>query len=168
MENTRVVTTVSPRKQPSVSPPYRKMRAIIQKPTSKFMKSLANSSTREADLLAKPIEGNGQAIYEKPRAVPLHRNYENVIPSANVNPLTPPRMFMQTKKRTRSGQDGNDNLLNSNFPAGFPYNRINVQQQSQRQSDGFFPTQKPGAKDCGRQVCWTADVKPIPVKYARR
>ena len=52
------------------------------------MKRLANS-TREADLLAKPIEGNSQAIYEKPRAVPLHRNYENVILSANVNQFTP-------------------------------------------------------------------------------
>ena len=50
--------------------PYRKVRAlrlfdspatpktIIQESTSKFMKSLANSTTREADLLAKPIEGN--------------------------------------------------------------------------------------------------------------
>ena len=86
MESTWAVTTVSPRKQPSVSPPYRKVRGlwlldspatpktIIQKSTSKFMKSFTNSTTREANLLAKPIEGNGQAIYEKPRAVPLHRN----------------------------------------------------------------------------------------------
>ena len=69
MENNRAVTTVSTRKQPSISPPYRKMRALrlfnslaipntnIQKSTSKFMKSLATSTTREADLLAKPIEG---------------------------------------------------------------------------------------------------------------
>ena len=109
------------------------------------MKSLTNSTTREADLLAKSIEGNDQAIYEKPRAIQLHRNYENVIPSANVNPFTLPGMFMRTKKRTRSGQHGNDNLLDSRFPAGFSCNRINVQQQSQRQSHGFFPTQKPGA-----------------------
>ena len=52
---------------------------------------------------------------------------------------------MRTKKRTRSGQHGNDNRLNSRFPAGFSSNRINIQQQSQRQSHGFFPTQKPGA-----------------------
>ena len=34
-------------------------------------------------------------IYEKPRAIQLHRNYENVIPSANVNPFTLPGMFME-------------------------------------------------------------------------
>ena len=58
------------------------------------MKNITNSTTREAYLLAKPIEGNGQAIYEKSRSIQLHRNYENVIPSANVNSFTPPGMFI--------------------------------------------------------------------------
>ena len=32
---------------------------------------------------------------------------------ANVNPFTPPGMLIRIKKRTRSGQDGNENLNNS-------------------------------------------------------
>ncbi|XP_058819322.1 wee1-like protein kinase [Topomyia yanbarensis] len=148
----RAALTVSPRKQPSVSPPYRKVRAlrlfdspatpktIIQKSTSKYMKALINATTKDADLLANPIDGHDQMIYEKPRAVPLHRNYENVMASANVNPFTPPGMFMRTKKRTRSGQDGNDNLLSTSFPVTFTCNKVN--QQPTRQSWGFFQTQK--------------------------
>ncbi|XP_055636325.1 wee1-like protein kinase [Toxorhynchites rutilus septentrionalis] len=147
----RPALTVSPRKQPSVSPPYRKVRAlrlfdspatpktIIQKSTSKFMKTLVNASIKEPDVLAKPIESNG-LMCEKPRAVPLHRNYENVLPPANVNPFTPPGMFMRTKKRTRSGLDGHDTLLNTSVPTVFPCNKIN--QPSTRQSFGYFQTQK--------------------------
>ncbi|XP_058839906.1 wee1-like protein kinase [Topomyia yanbarensis] len=148
----RTALAVSPRKQPSISPPYRKVRAlrlfdspatpktIIQKSESNFAKALADASTKDGDLLVKPIDTNGQVIYEKPRAVPLHRNYENVIPSANVNPFTPPGMFMRTKKRTRSGQDGNENLMNVSFPSAFPCNK--VVRQSTRQSWGFFQTEK--------------------------
>lgn len=144
----RAALAVSPRKQPSISPPYRKVRAlrlfdspatpktIIQKSTSKFMKALGNVPSKESDL-AKPIDTNGVVINEKPRAVPLHRNYENLIPSANVNPFTPPGMFMRTKKRMRSGMDGSETVLNSSFPTVFPSNKVN-QQPSVRQSFGYF------------------------------
>lgn len=167
-EYRRAGLTVSPRKQPSVSPPYRKVRAlrlfdspatpktILQK--SKFVKSLANGPSAvsgqvrgEADVLAKPIDGMGAVICEKPRAVPLHRNYENVLPSANVNPFTPPGMFMRTKKRTRSGQEGNDgaNVLNASLPMAFTCNRIN-QQPVQRASFGHFgQVQKPPSAGVG-------------------
>ncbi|XP_055596016.1 wee1-like protein kinase [Uranotaenia lowii] len=173
----------SPRKQPSLSPPYRKVRAlrlfdspatpktIIQKSTSKFMKSLAGvqpnlssfppTSTKDSDILAKPIDGHAGAgglglFCDKPRAVPLHRNYENVIPSANVNPFTPPGMFMRTKKRTRSGQDGQTLdgalTLNLSFPSMFPSNKLNhLQQQhnpSSRQSfAGPIQPSKPFGSD---------------------
>ncbi|KXJ77197.1 hypothetical protein RP20_CCG008098 [Aedes albopictus] len=137
----RAALAVSPRKQPSISPPYRKVRAlrlfdspatpktIIQKSTSKFMKALGNVTAKESEL-AKQIDTN-EVISEKPRAVPLHRShFENVIPSANVNPFTPPGMFMRTKKRMR------ETVLNSSFPAVFPSNKVN--QPSLRQSFGYF------------------------------
>ncbi|XP_055546833.1 wee1-like protein kinase [Wyeomyia smithii] len=149
----RGALNVSPRKQPSLSPPYRKVRAlrlfdspatpktIIQKSTSKILKSLANGCAKDG-LEVPAVDAKVSSICEKPRAVPLHRNCENVRPSANVNPFTPPGMFMRTKKRTRSGQDGNDNLLNSSFPASFPCNKINqMQQPSLRHSIGFFQMQ---------------------------
>lgn len=150
----KATLTVSPRKQPSLSPPYRKVRAlrlfdspatpktIIQKSTSKLLKTFANGTGRETDVLAKPIDGNGPMIHEKPRAVPLHRNYDNLYSSANVNPFTPPGMLMRTKKRTRSGQEGNDTgvLMNSSFPMIFPTNKIN--QQPSRQTIGCFRMQK--------------------------
>ncbi|XP_062545773.1 wee1-like protein kinase [Armigeres subalbatus] len=141
----RAALAVSPCKQPSISPPYRKVRAlrlfdspatpktIIQKSTSKFMKALGNA--KESDLV-KPNDTNEAAINEKPRAVPLHRNYENVIPSANVNPFTPPGMFMRTKKRLRPGVDGSETVLNASFPTVFPSNKVN--QPSLRQSFGYF------------------------------
>lgn len=160
----RAGLTVSPRKQPSVSPPYRKVRAlrlfdspatpktILQK--SKFVKALGgvNAAAKDGDVLAKPIDGTlgaaASVICEKPRAVPLHRNYENVLPPANVNPFTPPGMFMRTKKRTRSGQDNNDNVLNASLPVAFACNRINQQQSAAaaplRASFGHFgQVQKP-------------------------
>lgn len=148
-EYRRSALVVSPRKQPSISPPYRKVRAlrlfdspatpktIIQKSTSKFMKALGNVVPSKESDLGKPIETNGAVVInEKPRAVPLHRNYENLIPSANVNPFTPPGMFMRTKKRMRSGLDGCETVLNSSFPTSFPCNKVN--QPSQRQSFGYF------------------------------
>lgn len=143
----RATLAVSPRKQPSISPPYRKVRAlrlfdspatpktIIQKSTSKFMKTLGNVNTKESDPV-KPNDTNGSVINEKPRAVPLHRNYENVIPSPNVNPFTPPGMFMRTKKRLRPGVDNSEKILNSTFPTIFPSNKVN--QPSLRQSFGYF------------------------------
>ncbi|XP_053696489.1 wee1-like protein kinase [Sabethes cyaneus] len=149
----RVALNVSPRKQPSISPPYRKVRAlrlfdspatpktIIQKSTSKILKpfAFANGCAKDGSGVA-PMDSK-VSICEKPRAIPLHRNCENIIPSANVNPFTPPGMFMRTKKRTRSGQEGVDNLLSTSFPASFPCNKINQPQQpSQRQSFGCFQT----------------------------
>lgn len=160
-EYRRAGLTVSPRKQPSVSPPYRKVRAlrlfdspatpktILQK--SKFAKALGGAAGG-GDVLAKPIDGaTGSVICEKPRAVPLHRNYDNLLPPANVNPFTPPAMFMRTKKRTRSGQDNNnDNGLNVSLPVAFACNRINMQQPAaapaapHRASFGLFgQVQKP-------------------------
>lgn len=144
----RAALNVSPRKQQSISPPYRKVRAlrlfdspatpktIIQKSTSKFMKALANGSSKDSDSLAKPFDANGTIVQEKPRAVPLHRNYDNLIPSANVNPFTPPGMFMRTKKRMRSGLEGGETQLNSSFPTTFPCNKVN--QPPLRQSFGYF------------------------------
>ena len=73
--------------------------------------STTNSSD-QSDILAKPIDGSEQPVIDqKPKAVPLHRYYDNVM--ANVNPFTPPGMLIRIKKRTRSGQDGNENLKNS-------------------------------------------------------
>ncbi|XP_039440191.1 wee1-like protein kinase [Culex pipiens pallens] len=175
----RAGLTVSPRKQPSVSPPYRKVRAlrlfdspatpktILQK--SKFGKTLGAAGG--GDVLAKPIDGTttGSLICEKPRAVPLHRNYENVLPPANVNPFTPPGMFMRTKKRTRSGQDNNnDNGLNVSLPVAFACNRINQQQPTaavaaapHRASFGHFgQVQKPPAASGGGDV-----LKPLEDDY---
>ncbi|XP_065084148.1 wee1-like protein kinase [Ochlerotatus camptorhynchus] len=144
----RATLNVSPRKQQSISPPYRKVRAlrlfdspatpktIIQKSTSKFMKTLANVPSNDLDSLVKPFDANGTIIHEKPRAVPLHRNYDNLIPSANVNPFTPPGMFMRTKKRMRSGLEGGETQLNSSFPSIFPCNKVN--QPPLRQTFGYF------------------------------
>lgn len=140
----RATLNVSPRKQQSISPPYRKVRAlrlfdspatpktIIQKSTSKFMKAIGNAPYPPA----KPLDTNGAVVYEKPRAVPLHRNYDNLLPSANVNPFTPPGMFMRTKKRIRSGLESGEAQLNSSFPTILPCNKIN--QQPLRQSFGYF------------------------------
>uniref|UniRef100_A0A1Q3EZR2 Wee1-like protein kinase n=1 Tax=Culex tarsalis TaxID=7177 RepID=A0A1Q3EZR2_CULTA len=174
----RAGLTVSPRKQPSVSPPYRKVRAlrlfdspatpktILQK--SKFVKAHGAGG----DVLAKPIDGTGSTttgsmFCEKPRAVPLHRNYENVLPPANVNPFTPPGMFMRTKKRTRSGQDNNnDNGLNVSLPVAFACNRINQQPAAaaaapHRASFGHFgQVQKPPAASGGGDV-----LKPLEDDY---
>ncbi|XP_058461485.1 wee1-like protein kinase [Malaya genurostris] len=150
--NYRNISAVSPRKQASMSPPYRKVRAlrlfdspatpktIIQKSRSNFLKAAADASTKDANSLGKTNDENRQTIYEKPRPVPLHRNYENVIPSANVNPFTPPGMFMRTKKRTRSGQDGNENQLNVSLPFAFSCNKII--KEPNRKSWGFSQTQQ--------------------------
>lgn len=104
--------TVSPRKQPSISPPYRRVRAlrlfdspatpktIIEKSaTSKFMKLLSSQKTTtnngnptESDILAKPIDVSTPLFAEKPRAVPLYLNQEchsHKSTGANINPFTP-------------------------------------------------------------------------------
>lgn len=144
--------TISPRKQPSISPPYRKVRAlrlfdspatpktIIQKSSSKFVKITGNSHAKDTDVLAKPIDGNVTGICEKPRAVPLHRKCDNLLNSVNINPFTPPVMFMRTKKRTRSNHEGNDNVFNSTFPSSIPCHKVN--HQPTRQTFGYFPFDK--------------------------
>ncbi|XP_052867400.1 wee1-like protein kinase [Anopheles cruzii] len=152
-------------KQPSsMSPPYRKVRAlrlfdtpatpktIIQKSTNnmftrtEFGRPKKGSALVERyDVLAKPMDAEMAMIAtEKPRSVPLHRHYDAGLP-ANVNPFTPPAMFMRTKKRTRQegglagpleGGDscqttvGSKLTLNQSFPTVFPCNRINSKSQS--------------------------------------
>jgi wee1-like protein kinase len=133
---------VSSPNQPSLSPPYRKVRAlrlfdspatpktIIQKSTNattKFMKllSLNDEEPRIMDVLAKPIDNNAAVndliaatpaiVIDKPKSVPLHKtSIENLMVSANVNPFTPPAMMFRSKKRTR--HDGNENYHNNSLP----------------------------------------------------
>ncbi|XP_035916309.1 wee1-like protein kinase [Anopheles stephensi] len=143
-------------KQPSLSPPYRKVQAlrlfdtpatpktILQKSTNTMFRRQvfgpgttlfpgANKPSADGDVLAKPMDG-GMPIFvtDKPKPVPLHRRYDVGLPPANVNPFTPPAMFMRTKKRTRqegsesakaSIGDGNSNK--SQFPPMFPISRLN-------------------------------------------
>lgn len=144
----RATLNVSPRKQQSISPPYRKVRAlrlfdspatpktIIQKSTSKFMKAVP-SNGKGSDSPAKSLfDANENTIHEKPRALPVHRNCSDLIPSANVNPFTPPGMFMRTKKRMRPGLNGVETQLNSSFPSIFQCSNAN--QPPLRQSFGYF------------------------------
>ncbi|XP_053663026.1 wee1-like protein kinase [Anopheles marshallii] len=148
--------------QPSLSPPYRKVQALRLFDTPATPKTILQKSTNtmfrrqvfgpgstlftaagdgllkpgtDADVLAKPMDG-GMPIFitDKPKPVPLHRRYDVGLPPANVNPFTPPAMFMRTKKRTR--QEGpesakatiggsNGHSIKNHFPALFPSNRIN-------------------------------------------
>uniref|UniRef100_A0A182T8Z9 Wee1-like protein kinase n=1 Tax=Anopheles maculatus TaxID=74869 RepID=A0A182T8Z9_9DIPT len=93
----------------------------------------ANKPATEADVLAKPMDG-GMPVFltDKPKPVPLHRRYDVGLPPANVNPFTPPAMFMRTKKRTRQegpesakASIGEGNTNKSHFPPMFPINRLN-------------------------------------------
>ncbi|XP_049279263.1 wee1-like protein kinase [Anopheles funestus] len=152
----------SGKKQPSLSPPYRKVQAlrlfdtpatpktILQKSTNTMFRRqvfgpgttlfapsadvLAQSGT-DADVLAKPMDG-GMPIFvtDKPKPVPLHRRYDVGLPPANVNPFTPPAMFMRTKKRTRQEcpesakatiGDSNAHSMKGQFVGLFANNRIN-------------------------------------------
>lgn len=45
------------------------------------------------DILAKPIDISTPLFSDKPKAVPIHRSYENILASANVNPFTPPGKY---------------------------------------------------------------------------
>ncbi|EAA12306.4 AGAP007798-PA, partial [Anopheles gambiae str. PEST] len=114
----------------SLSPPYRKVQAlrlfdtpatpktILQKSTNTMFRRQvfgpgttlfpsASSGAEQADLLAQPMDG-GLPIFttDKPKPVPLHRRYDVGLPPANVNPFTPPAMFMRTKKPTDSTSVG--------------------------------------------------------------
>ncbi|XP_053675785.1 wee1-like protein kinase [Anopheles nili] len=136
----------------SDSPPYRKVQALRLFDTPATPKTILQKSTNtmfrrqvfgrggstslyppkplgaETDLLAKPMDG-GLPIFiaDKPKPVPLLRRYDVELPQANVNPFTPPAMFMRTKKRTR--QDGPESakatLGTNSFSTLFPSNRIN-------------------------------------------
>uniref|UniRef100_A0A182MZC3 Wee1-like protein kinase n=1 Tax=Anopheles dirus TaxID=7168 RepID=A0A182MZC3_9DIPT len=146
--------------QPSLSPPYRKVQALRLFDTPATPKTILQKSTNtmfrrqvfgpgttlfppqqppavcaDADVLAKPMDG-GMPIFvsDKPKPIPIHRRYDVGLPPANVNPFTPPAMFMRTKKRTR--QEGSESakatlmiggtgIRNHNFPALFPSNRLN-------------------------------------------
>uniref|UniRef100_A0A182J833 non-specific protein-tyrosine kinase n=1 Tax=Anopheles atroparvus TaxID=41427 RepID=A0A182J833_ANOAO len=155
--------------QPCHSPPYRKVQAlrlfdtpatpktILQKSTNTMFRrqvfgqdggqlfpSAAEGATPNddgCDVLAKPMEGVTAPVFitDKPKPVPLHRRYEVGLPSANVNPFTPPAMFMRTKKRTRQegpesakaslgGTYGTGAVMDqtqNNIPSGFAGNRLN-------------------------------------------
>ncbi|XP_058121558.1 wee1-like protein kinase isoform X1 [Anopheles coustani] len=152
--------------QPSHSPPYRKVRAlrlfdtpatpktILQKSTNTMFRRqvfgqcatdlfppAAEAATPEegCDVLCTSIEGGEPVlIADKPKPVPLHRRLDVGLPSANVNPFTPPAMFMRTKKRTRQegpesakaalgGTYGTGGAFHQaqSFPSGFPNNRLN-------------------------------------------
>lgn len=105
--NFLVHRTVSPKKLPSISPPYRKVRAlrlfdtpatpktILQKSnTSKYMKMLSTNDTNDTlDVLAKPIDVSTPLFLDKPRAVPIHKSHDNLMSGANVNPFTPKSKF---------------------------------------------------------------------------
>nr|XP_040235558.2 wee1-like protein kinase [Anopheles coluzzii] len=152
------------RNQPSLSPPYRKVQAlrlfdtpatpktILQKSTNTMFRRQvfgpgttlfpsASAGAEQADLLAQPMDG-GLPIFatDKPKPVPLHRRYDVGLPPANVNPFTPPAMFMRTKKRTRQegpesakatlghggiGTGTANTIRSHNFPTMFPSNRLN-------------------------------------------
>ncbi|ETN58794.1 mitosis inhibitor protein kinase [Anopheles darlingi] len=134
-------------KQPSMSPPYRKVRAlrlfdtpatpktILQKSTDNnlFRRQFgASGASDNYDVLAKPMDGGmmGLLAADKPKSLPLHRQLDGGRP-ANVNPFTPPAMFMRTKKRTRQEGCGTSlTTLNQSFPTIFPSNRINSKSQS--------------------------------------
>uniref|UniRef100_A0A1B0GJ32 non-specific protein-tyrosine kinase n=1 Tax=Lutzomyia longipalpis TaxID=7200 RepID=A0A1B0GJ32_LUTLO len=118
---------LSPKKNVSMSPPYRKVRAlrlfdspatpktILKKLTVSEVRNGAakdgNTSQSEAefmDVLARPIDHSSTPLpaseHFKARMLPLHVHnltLEQKRPSANVNPFTPDGMMMKTKKRTR-------------------------------------------------------------------
>ncbi|GAB0099287.1 Wee1-like protein kinase [Sergentomyia squamirostris] len=129
---------LSPKKIISISPPYRKVRALRLFDTPATPKTIlktmsvdemknsrkdANRSQGEADfmdVLARPIDKSSTPLAPservKPRIMPLHLHnltMEQRRPSANINPFTPDGMLMKTKKRTRlelSSENHNQSL----------------------------------------------------------
>lgn len=127
-----------PVQQNSLSPPYRKVRAlrlfdtpatpktIIQKSSVKSFNHLTNSEGQclsERKTSNNSNEAKNTCPLEKPKPVPLHnRVLDNSMQSANVNPFTPNSLLAQNKKRCRT-QFGRENqktsslisFLNSDF-----------------------------------------------------
>ncbi|XP_065357211.1 wee1-like protein kinase [Calliphora vicina] len=107
----------------SISPPYRKVRAlrlfdtpatpktILEKSSGKCLNHL--SAVAEADV-TKRHESLFIKTVERPRSLPLHnRALDNVMQqqTANVNPFTPDSLMAHNKKRCRT-QFGRENLSN--------------------------------------------------------
>lgn len=120
----------------SISPPYRKVRAlklldspatpktIIQKSTvtktplisssSKHLKFLAtNNNCGQKEALATPMEG-GAAIRNDTKTGKFLQNRKSL---ANVNPFTPPALMMRNKKRLRQEEQMNNSLPTYTFGA---------------------------------------------------
>ncbi|CAD7086217.1 unnamed protein product [Hermetia illucens] len=121
---------LSPRKQPSISPPYRRVRAlrlfdtpatpktIMQKSTAaKCPKFLYNHENANLDFVPAMVrEAPGNVLCDRPRCFPLHNQaFDNVMNAANINPFTPNSLLMQNKKRSRT-QLGRENLHNNSLP----------------------------------------------------
>ncbi|XP_059616749.1 wee1-like protein kinase [Phlebotomus argentipes] len=126
---------LSPKKDVSMSPPYRKVRALrlFDTPATPktILKKLSVSEARNAakdpdrsrgeadfmDVLARPIDYHSsstplQLDRVRPRVMPLHLHnlsFDQKRPSANINPFTPDGMLMKTKKRTRFELSENHN-----------------------------------------------------------
>ncbi|XP_055710045.1 wee1-like protein kinase [Phlebotomus papatasi] len=125
---------LSPKKIVSMSPPYRKVRALrlFDTPATPktILKKLSGSEVRNMrkdtdashvevdfmDVLARPIDHSSTPLpgseLVKPRVMPLHMHnmsFDQKRPSANINPFTPDGMLMKTKKRTRLELSENHN-----------------------------------------------------------
>lgn len=118
---------VSPKKQHSTSPPYRKVRELRlfdtpATPKTLIQKSSANKFIYDPDnvlfsTMTKPISGSTPVLAERPKPFPLHnRALDNGIQSANVNPFTPDSYLITQKKRSRT-QLGRENYHNNSLPS---------------------------------------------------
>ncbi|KAL9929467.1 wee1 kinase [Glossina fuscipes fuscipes] len=102
----------------SISPPYRKVRAlrlfdtpatpktILEKSSGNHLSGVAAAeSTKKQEMLF-------MKTLERPRSLPLHRALDNVMQpqTANVNPFTPDSLMAHNKKRYRT--PGIENLNN--------------------------------------------------------
>ncbi|XP_017479887.1 PREDICTED: wee1-like protein kinase [Rhagoletis zephyria] len=100
----------------SVSPPYRKVRALRLFDTPATPKTILQKSRNHlSTAVAADVASKGE-IVERPRSLPLHnRILDNFQPQrANVNPFTPDNFLARTKKRCRT-QFGRDNLSNQSL-----------------------------------------------------
>ncbi|XP_067625595.1 wee1-like protein kinase [Eurosta solidaginis] len=100
----------------SVSPPYRKVRALRLFDTPATPKTILQKSRNHLSAAVDADVARKSEIGERPRSLPLHnRAFENVHQqSANINPFTPDSFLARNKKRCRT-QFGRDNLSNQSL-----------------------------------------------------
>nr|XP_014090018.2 wee1-like protein kinase [Bactrocera oleae] len=99
----------------SVSPPYRKVRALRLFDTPATPKTILQKSRNHLSAAVAADVARKSEIEERPRSLPLHsRVLDNFQQTANVNPFTPDSFLARNKKRCRT-QFGRDNLSNQSL-----------------------------------------------------